>query len=246
MFVDHTLTVIVDPDGLEGIQFAWTFDEMFSSMIVLTFDADKDKSISAAEAKSVEQKHFSNLKDFGYFMQLRVNDKPVAITAYRDFQVKLANGQVVYVFTVPVKAAEGTLEIAVDDPDLLLGVRAEPALTRPGPEREELPGRLPRGPGRRERCRGGEMHVQAPGPLMRAVTLLVALVAWMAALAATPDASPLQLSPPPAERPQGSRGPPPARTHSRARPVREPASSRSRASSRTSRPASPSPSASST
>ena len=116
VFVDHTITVIVSPDGLEGIQFAWTFDDMFSSMIVLTFDADKDKSFSAAEAKSVEQKHFGNLKDFGYFVQLRVNDKPVAVTAYRDFHVKLVNGQVVYVFTVPVKAAEGTLEVAVDDP----------------------------------------------------------------------------------------------------------------------------------
>ena len=30
--------------------------------------------------------------------------------------MKLANGQVVYEFTVPVKAAEGTLEVAVDDP----------------------------------------------------------------------------------------------------------------------------------
>lgn len=30
--------------------------------------------------------------------------------------MKLANGQVMYAFTIPVRAAEGTLEIAVDDP----------------------------------------------------------------------------------------------------------------------------------
>lgn len=116
VFVDHTITVIVGQDGLEGLQLAWTFDEMFSSMVVLTFDADKDKRFSAAEAKTVEQKHFANLKDFNFFVQLRVNDKPVTVTAFQDFQVKLANGQVVYVFTVPVKAAEGTLEVAVEDP----------------------------------------------------------------------------------------------------------------------------------
>ena len=67
VFVEHTVAINLGPDGLDGLQFTWTFDDMFSSMIVLTFDADKDKSISAAEAKNIEQKHFGHLKDFGYF-----------------------------------------------------------------------------------------------------------------------------------------------------------------------------------
>jgi len=116
VFAEHTMTVMVGTDGLEGIRFAWAFDEMFSSMIVLTFDTDKDKTFSAGEVRTIEQKHFGNLKDFNFFVQLRVNDKPVAVTAYKDFQVKLVNGQAVYEFTVPVKASEGTLEVAVDDP----------------------------------------------------------------------------------------------------------------------------------
>jgi ABC-type uncharacterized transport system substrate-binding protein len=116
VFVDHTITVVVGSDGLEGFHFAWAFDEMFSSMVVLTFDVDKNKSFSASEVKTVEQKHFANLKDFNFFIQLRVNDKPVAITAFKDFDVKLVNGQAVYGFTIPVKAAEGTLEVAVEDP----------------------------------------------------------------------------------------------------------------------------------
>ncbi len=116
VFVDHTMTVLVGADGLEGLHFAWTFDEMFSSMVVLTFDTDKDKRFSATESKAVEQKHFANLKDFSYFVQLRVNDKPAAVTAFKDFEAKLANGQVIYAFTIPVRAAEGTLEVAVEDP----------------------------------------------------------------------------------------------------------------------------------
>jgi ABC-type uncharacterized transport system substrate-binding protein len=116
VFADHTITVIVDPEGLEGLHFEWTFDEMFSSMIAFTFDTDKDKRFSASEVKAVEQRHFGNLKDFNFFVHLRVNDKPVAVTAYKDFRVTLAKGQVVYAFTVPVKAAEGMLDVAVEDP----------------------------------------------------------------------------------------------------------------------------------
>jgi ABC-type uncharacterized transport system substrate-binding protein len=116
VFVDHAVTASVGLDGLEDLQFAWTFDEMFSSMIALTFDADKDKNLSAGEVKAIEQRHFGHLKDFGYFLHLRVNDKPVSVTAYRDFQARLVNGQVVYSFTVPLKVPEGTIELAVDDP----------------------------------------------------------------------------------------------------------------------------------
>jgi ABC-type uncharacterized transport system substrate-binding protein len=116
VFVEHTITVVVGSDGLEGVRFTWAFDEMFSSMIVLTFDTDKDRTFSAAEVKTIEGKHFGNLKDFNYFVQLRVNDRPVGVTAYKDFRVTLANGQAVYEFTVPVKAAAGTLEVAVNDP----------------------------------------------------------------------------------------------------------------------------------
>jgi ABC-type uncharacterized transport system substrate-binding protein len=116
VFVDHTITVVVGADGLEGIHFAWTFDEMFSSMVMVTFDTDKDRRFSATESKAVEQKHFANLKDFSYFVQLRVNDKPVPVSTFKDFEAKLANGQVVYAFTIPAKAAEGALEVAVEDP----------------------------------------------------------------------------------------------------------------------------------
>jgi ABC-type uncharacterized transport system substrate-binding protein len=116
VFVDHTITVLVGADGLEGLQFAWTFDEMFSSMVVLTFDTDKDKRLSPAETRAVEQKHFANLKDFNYFVHLKVNDKPVPVTTFKDFAASLVNGQAVYAFTIPVKAAEGTLEVAVEDP----------------------------------------------------------------------------------------------------------------------------------
>jgi ABC-type uncharacterized transport system substrate-binding protein len=116
VFVEHSITVVVNVDGLEGFRFAWTFDEMFSSMVVLTFDANKDKTLSAPEVKTIEQKHFANLKDFNYFVHLRVNDKPVAVTSFKDFHVKMVGGQVVYEFTIPIKATEGTLEVAVDDP----------------------------------------------------------------------------------------------------------------------------------
>lgn len=116
MFVDHTIAVLVGAEGLEGLQFAWTFDEMFSSMVVLTFDTDKDKRFSAAESRAIEQKHFANLKDFDYFVQLRVNDRPVPVTAFKGFEARLVNGRVIYVFTIPVTAAEGSLEVAVEDP----------------------------------------------------------------------------------------------------------------------------------
>jgi ABC-type uncharacterized transport system substrate-binding protein len=116
VFIEHSVRPLVGAHGLEGIEFAWVFDEMFSDMILFTFDADKNKAFSPAETKVLETKHFGNLKDYHYFVDLKLNDKSVPVAGIRDFQARVEKDRVIYVFTVPVKSAEGTIDIAVDDP----------------------------------------------------------------------------------------------------------------------------------
>lgn len=118
VFVDHTVVVRFGAGGPEAVDFSWTFDDMFSALIIQSFDADKDKKFSAREVRVIEEKHFGNLKEYQYFVSIRHGGKPLPITV-RQFRATTARGQVTYAFTVPVGvngAGEGTLEIIVDDP----------------------------------------------------------------------------------------------------------------------------------
>jgi ABC-type uncharacterized transport system substrate-binding protein len=118
VFVEYGIVVLMGPRGVEGVQLAYAFDPLFTSMILQTFDTDGDGTFSRKEMQVIESKHFANIRTYDYFVTLRAGDRALPITA-RDFHVRLPRDQATYVFTVPVAGldpAGGTLEIVVDDP----------------------------------------------------------------------------------------------------------------------------------
>jgi len=129
VFVDHTVLVRFGASGPEAVDFSWTFDDMFSTLIIQSFDADKDRTFSAKEVQVIEQKHFGNLKEYQYFVAIRHGGTSLPITV-RQFRVTANRGLVTYAFTVPVSATaggEGTLEIVVDDPTFYTAFMPAPA-----------------------------------------------------------------------------------------------------------------------
>jgi ABC-type uncharacterized transport system substrate-binding protein len=120
VFVEYTIVLLIGAGGVEGVRLAYTFDELFTIMVMQSFDTDRDGTLSRAEMRRIEEKHFANIRSFDYFVTLRAGGRPLPVTV-RDFHVLLPRDQLTYVFTVPVSGldpAQGTLEITVDDPTL--------------------------------------------------------------------------------------------------------------------------------
>jgi ABC-type uncharacterized transport system substrate-binding protein len=118
VFVEHAIVVLVGAGGVEGVQLAYTFDEFFTSMVMQSYDTDRDGTISRSEMRVIEEKHFGNVRQFDYFVILQAGGRRLPVTV-RDFHVQLPRNQVTYVFTVPVSGLDptrGALEIVVDDP----------------------------------------------------------------------------------------------------------------------------------
>jgi ABC-type uncharacterized transport system substrate-binding protein len=118
VFVEYTIVVLVGPGGVSGVQLAYTFDELFTSVILQTYDADRDGTLSRKEMRMIEEKDFANERAYDYFVTLRAGGRRLPVKV-RDFHVRLPKNQVTYVFTVPLSGLDqvrGTLEIIVDDP----------------------------------------------------------------------------------------------------------------------------------
>ena len=140
IWIEYTVGVHFGAAGPETVEFAWTFDEFTSSMLLQSFDADRNGVFSPAEVRSLEERHFAETRTAQYFVMMRVNDVPVPVDTVRDFTVRVAAGRVTYVFRVPVKGpptGDGRLEVLADDPS----VYAAFDLTT----REPVPLRAPKG-----------------------------------------------------------------------------------------------------
>jgi ABC-type uncharacterized transport system substrate-binding protein len=119
VWVDYEAVVRFGAEGPEGVRFDWAFDEMISALIIQKYDTDRDGKFSPAETRLIEKEHFSYLKDYNFFVDLKVNGAPVAVKTVKDFEARNQKGQLHYLFTVPISGAarqEGAVDVNVTDP----------------------------------------------------------------------------------------------------------------------------------
>ena len=101
VFLYSTVTIVFDDAGLAGFRVKWRFDEMFSSSILLDFDKNGNKRFEPPEIQAVEAGAFANLKQFNYFMHVRINGKPFEVQYVTDFSAAMEDDKLVYRFFVP-------------------------------------------------------------------------------------------------------------------------------------------------
>ena len=119
VFITYSASVIFGEQDIAGLRLTWTFDEMYSGMIRTDYTAAKTGAITPADVKTIEKEAFNNLANYGYFLDIKINDQPVRIAKVKDFDVKFVGQRAVYQFTVPLETlsvkSPNVIEIAVFD-----------------------------------------------------------------------------------------------------------------------------------
>lgn len=105
VYIDNTVTIVFDRDGLSGIRAEWVFDEMFSSMIIHDYDKNKDGTFSTVEIEKIRNEAFSNLQKFHYFTSIKIEGKDFRVKYVKDFSVSLDGESVIYTFFIPCHVA---------------------------------------------------------------------------------------------------------------------------------------------
>src|SRR5262245_55250162 len=70
VFVDYTVRLILTGDRLTAVRLTWTFDDMFSGLILQEFDQDHNGTLSAAEIQRIEAKHLADFKRMTYYTNI--------------------------------------------------------------------------------------------------------------------------------------------------------------------------------
>jgi ABC-type uncharacterized transport system substrate-binding protein len=120
VFVSNRMAVLFDQGALQGITFRWTFDDMFSAMILADYDPAHTRQFDAARAKALKAGAFDNLENYHYFVAISVGRTPVRRFSIERFTPSVTdNGRLVYSFFIPVKLAvtpeEQTVALTVYD-----------------------------------------------------------------------------------------------------------------------------------
>lgn len=99
--VQASLTV---EDGfIDGVWTTWTFDDMFSQVVLADNDLDGDGKFDVKENALLKRTYFDNLKNYQYFSHLVLGGKSLPIPTPQKFQASVAaDGKVLYTFFLPL------------------------------------------------------------------------------------------------------------------------------------------------
>ena len=101
VFIDTRVEVVFDARGLSGLWITWRFDKMFTAGILMDFDEDGNRRLSAAEVVAVQEGASSNLVHYHYFVYVRSSMGVYSPQSVRDFCAYMEEERVHYRFFIP-------------------------------------------------------------------------------------------------------------------------------------------------
>ena len=101
VFIAQQTRILFDEKGMAGIKVRWTFDEMFSVMILEDFDPDKNKILDEKEVQTIKEKAFSYIAPHNYYVHISIEGKPFRVRFIKDFKAFVKNNNLIYEFLIP-------------------------------------------------------------------------------------------------------------------------------------------------
>lgn len=100
VFAEARLEVAVGPDGnVETMRHVWRFDDVFSSTVLLEFDANTDNRLDDGELEEIASVVTDSISEFDYFQTILVGGKSIDVKPVTDMKALFEDGQLIIFFT---------------------------------------------------------------------------------------------------------------------------------------------------
>ncbi len=113
IFIDGLLSPRLSSDGsfLNGTEVRWSFDQIYSSMLIFDFDRNKNGKLDPEEQNPVYEQAFVHLKEINYFLFVKKvgagKRQNLSLGTAKDFHASIEDGKIIYKFFVPFPEHEG-------------------------------------------------------------------------------------------------------------------------------------------
>jgi ABC-type uncharacterized transport system substrate-binding protein len=118
VWVDVQAEVVLAAGVVDGVWTEWTFDDMFSQLILTDNDPKGTGKIDDKINAAIKKTYFDNLKNYDYFSHFVIGRKTLAVPVPQKFQASVTpEGRVKYRFYLPlgVSIAQSTFSVSFYD-----------------------------------------------------------------------------------------------------------------------------------
>lgn len=120
VMAEARLDIALNPDRtVRSLRHLWRFDDLFSSTVLMEFDANADLKLDEAELKEVSKTVYDSIGEYNYFQLVTADGKDVPMQPPPGLMVEFQDEQLIILFESqpkqPLKLA-GTIDVGVYDP----------------------------------------------------------------------------------------------------------------------------------
>ena len=119
VWVETRITFELEDHRVEGLRFAWRFDDFYSSHTIRTHDLDGDGALGPEEVRALRAEAFDPLARFDYYVHVWVGDARRDGHEVGGFSARVEDERLVYEFsmsvTPPADPGEGPVVVSVFD-----------------------------------------------------------------------------------------------------------------------------------
>ncbi len=119
VFAEARLDVDIDAGGnVSALKHVWRFDDVFSSTVLMEFDANQDLALDETELQEVSKTVYDSIGEFGYFQLVTADGKDVAMQTDELF-ANFEDNQLIILFQSKPKEPlklDGKIDFGVYDP----------------------------------------------------------------------------------------------------------------------------------
>ena len=119
VFIEATVKAVFDDAGFSAIRNHWVYDELYSSAMMSSGDADGDGKISDSENKWFSENILSPLKEYNYFNYVQSGTVFLKVLGISNFKATFKNNRLMLdfetTFSIPAGADYTMLVIAIAD-----------------------------------------------------------------------------------------------------------------------------------
>lgn len=121
VFVEANLEIVRDEQGnVTELRHVWRFDELFSTTVVLDFDANTNDMLEPDELDAVSGTVTQSVGQENFFTEIRMGSQDIEFLAPEKINVDYKDGQILMFFATrlktPVKPGDGDFKVSVSDP----------------------------------------------------------------------------------------------------------------------------------
>ena len=126
VFAEARMEVMLGDRGtVDELRHVWRFDELFSSTVLLEFDANANLKLEPDELAEVGRIVHASLADFDYYTSIIHNGRDVGVLAPDAIHVDFQDGQLLMFFAVRPEGGlplDGSMSFGVYDPTMYTAI----------------------------------------------------------------------------------------------------------------------------